>query len=530
LELEIHSFSAEKIIDVYPLAQNSVSSRHFFYLRNEKARWKWRPRTIHVVNVDTVHQHNLFRFVNRIHIMTSPDDGMPVPKEWPPEVADLYKPVRVLGRGGFASVVLARDKGDSKLVAMKVVGKTKDKTRQQQLTYAHREIDILKELSHPNIMKVLNFWEVPDNQEEQAAPATLSSTICVMALQYYRGPTVESLLQYGGALSNKFGRVVIAQAMDAVAYLHYRAVVHRDIKPDNLIVSGALSKDDEIWDNPAEEGSGLRDAGGEPDWGELLSRWKVTLVDFGFARPLTPSDVKKPTLELRRENLRASFHAQSIDLSGRGNSAVDGSNHSRSRSRRGSRAYLGRDDPLNQSFSHRLKRSMSALGNRNFAAPEIINMVAHDKNSGGPVSDLTGTISEYVADYGLLVDSYSMGFTIRNMMTGVPPYMSVEEAISDQNSLCNKLCGKKSTARRSIRYRRISELPGEVQRLIQHLTEKSESKRVSIRSARRTYPWISDVFAGTDQEKEEQQHALNKISYLPLVLRKEEGEREEAAN
>jgi hypothetical protein len=62
------------------------------------------------------------------------------------------------------------------------------------------------------------------------------------------------------------------------------------------------------------------------------------------------------------------------------------------------------------------------------------------------------------------------------------------------------------------------------------LTEKSESKRVSIRSARRTYPWISDVFAGTDQEKEEQQHALNKISYLPLVLRKEEGEREEAAN
>lgn len=252
------------------------------------------------------------------------------------------------------------------------------------------------------------------------------------------------------------------------------------------------------------------------------------MVDFGFARPLTPNDVKKPSLEVRRENLNASFHALSFDLGG-GAKVDDGSNHgsSRSRSRRSSsRHYLSHDDSANRSTSHLLKRRMSALGNRNFAAPEIVNKVEHDDNkhaAAGGNSELTETISEYVADYGLMVDSYSMGFTIRNMMTGVPPYMSVEEAIDEQNSICNKLCGKKSTTgRRSIQYRRISELPGEVQRLVQHLTEKSESKRVSIRSARRSYPWLSDVFAGTEQEKDEERHSLGKIEYLPLVLKKDD--------
>jgi serine/threonine protein kinase len=150
---------------------------------------------------------------------------MEVPKEWPPEVVELYSPVRVLGVGGFASVVLAKSKKDTKdMVAMKVVGRNKDKTRQQQLTYAHREIDILKELSHPNIMEVVASWDVSTPQE-RAASSTSSlntNTVCVMALKYYRGPTVESLLQYGGALSNNFGRVVTAQVMDAIAYLHYR--------------------------------------------------------------------------------------------------------------------------------------------------------------------------------------------------------------------------------------------------------------------------------------------------------------------
>ena len=50
--------------------------------------------------------------------------------------------------------------------------------------------------------------------------------------------------------STLFGRTVISQMVDTIAYLHWNAVMHRDIQPDNIIVTGALSTDDMIWDNP----------------------------------------------------------------------------------------------------------------------------------------------------------------------------------------------------------------------------------------------------------------------------------------
>ena len=90
-----------------------------------------------------------------------------------------------------------------------------------------------------------------------------------------------------------------------------------------------------------------------------------------------------------------------------------------------------------------------------FAAPEIVNEVRPqfrpraEPNLKKGEGNTTETISNYVADYGLLVDSYSMGHTIRYMMTGVQPGISVEDAILQQNggavgklfSLC---CAKNS--------------------------------------------------------------------------------------
>jgi hypothetical protein len=151
---------------------------------------------------------------------------MVVPPEWPPDVVDKFTPIRILGKGGFASVILAREKQNpNQMVAIKVVGNTNKK----ELTYAHREIEILQELSvelpHPNIMYVLHYWEASSN----VGHGTTRSG--VLALNYVKGPTVESLLQYGGALSTVFSRVVAAQAIDAIAYLHYRAVVHRYVLP-----------------------------------------------------------------------------------------------------------------------------------------------------------------------------------------------------------------------------------------------------------------------------------------------------------
>jgi serine/threonine protein kinase len=187
---------------------------------------------------------------------------METPDEWPLEIQESYDPIRILGKGGFASVVLAREKkatenpdGSSKnnKVAIKVVGGIHDvgidltfaeikQQRDQAVLYARREIEILTHVHHRNIVRLFHHWIVKsedenenENESETKNIRKHDLTAAVLVLEYVKGPTVESLLKHGGALSTIFGRVVIAQAMDAIAYLHCHAVLHRDIKPDNIL-------------------------------------------------------------------------------------------------------------------------------------------------------------------------------------------------------------------------------------------------------------------------------------------------------
>jgi serine/threonine protein kinase len=406
-----------------------------------------------------------------------------VPAQWPKEVSLHYQPVRVLGVGGFGSVMLCRRKQENKdpdaaandekdkLVAVKVVGS--DKVTTSEVGYAHRELDILSQVVHPNIMRLIRYWE-PAREEHLCA--------AVMILSYSPGATLHALLQKGGALGLVCARVVCAQLLDALTYCHSRVVVHRDIKADNVIIKASIEHD-EIWDDN-DKGEKSPD-----EWKALTAKWHVTLIDFGFARALTPADMKKKP-------------RKSVDSSDSlGNSGS---------SRRS----------LNKSVSRLFTRRMSALGNRDYAAPEIKNKVV---KLTGPSShhsgvNITHTISDHVAHYGLLADAYSAGVLIRYVLTGVPPHLDLAETLALQNNPLMKLGrlfgGRKMKKnavkpKRRVRYRGVDKIPAEVVRLIKGMTHYDPTTRTSIRMSRR-YPWIADVLEGDGP-------GLREVNYLEFA-------------
>ncbi|GAX12052.1 hypothetical protein FisN_8Lh154 [Fistulifera solaris] len=398
------------------------------------------------------------------------------PHEWPDEVVQQYEAIRPVGKGGFASVVLAKHKDTGHKVAMKIVVST----NRQQMGYCNRELDILKELHHPNIMKLIDHWQP-------------SEYCAVMALSYSPGPTLLQLLRYRGALNFVFARVIIAQLVDAILYLHSRAVVHRDIKPDNLIVSGASLEQDEIWDSSTSES--------DSDYKVLVQKWHLTLIDFGFARALTPEDIKKkpPKEDIAQLDLDASFRRKRKTLSTADPDLSVGSTRSMS-------------SDLNR--SRHLMRKMSALGNRAFAAPEITDRIQDQDLSQHDVFNATDTLSSHVSYYGLQVDAYAVGRTMMYCLTGASPNEDVNELIALNNQplfVIFRMLGCCRTKEQSVRYRRVSQIPDEPLHLMKGLLLVDPQQRKTLRMARQL-PYIDNILQNLDRP-----NVKKEIEFLSFV-------------
>ena len=153
-------------------------------------------------------------------------------------------------------------------------------------------------------------------------------------------------------------------------------------------VTGALSTDSFIWDNDHDDIDDSfigRHKRPEPNWEALRSKYKVTLIDFGFARALTPDDVIKPSAKSTREDSElASYHRihdesaykESKDGSTDELGSSQRSTKNRSLRKRISQGILDSSfhrlskrsnnshmDELSRSATHKMKRTMSALGN-----------------------------------------------------------------------------------------------------------------------------------------------------------------------
>jgi serine/threonine protein kinase len=139
--------------------------------------------------------------------------------DWPSDIEDEYERIRPLGEGGFGKVWLAKKKTVQAIAEEKDTQKNDEeeyvaikqiaiKRQIQDRKFVAREVAILSELYHPNIIRCLHYVDMP------------CSTLVVLTLAY--GPNLGDVVRLGGALSVSLARLVSRQLISAVAYLHGR--------------------------------------------------------------------------------------------------------------------------------------------------------------------------------------------------------------------------------------------------------------------------------------------------------------------
>ena len=142
----------------------------------------------------------------------------------PELIAERYRVGRVLGSGGMARVYLARDLKHGREVAIKVI------RPELAASLGHerflREIEIAARLRHPNI--------VPLYDSGQAGDALY------FVMPYEEGESLRARLE-GGPLPVSDALSVLRDVARALAYAHEHGVVHRDVKPDNVMLSGGAA-------------------------------------------------------------------------------------------------------------------------------------------------------------------------------------------------------------------------------------------------------------------------------------------------
>ena len=130
-----------------------------------------------------------------------------------------YRILSTLGSGGFGAVYLAEDTWIDKKVALKV-------PHRQGLDFGEllREPRLLASLNHPNIVAVLTAEKQDD--------------VFFIVMEYVPGETLETIIEREGALELTRALDYICQICNAVDHAQQQGIIHRDLRPGNVLVTG----------------------------------------------------------------------------------------------------------------------------------------------------------------------------------------------------------------------------------------------------------------------------------------------------
>ena len=169
-----------------------------------------------------------------------------------PVIGKVWHVDRLIGRGGMGAVFLAHHIEDpARLSAVKVLNITvgdQRQDRQEKLARFAREAEALGRLKHPAIVELYDFAREKDGS-------------LYMAMEYLQGVPLSRVLSEQGPLEPQDAVALTVRILSAVSAAHRVGIIHRDIKPDNIVVLV------------------------DPETGEGGVRFdRIKMVDFGVAR------------------------------------------------------------------------------------------------------------------------------------------------------------------------------------------------------------------------------------------------------
>lgn len=136
-------------------------------------------------------------------------------------VSDRYKIIELIGGGGMSNVYLAHDMILNRDVAIKIL--RYDFTNEAELHRRfHREALSATSLSHPNIVSVYDVGEDGNMQ--------------YIVMEYIKGKTLKQYIQEFSPLSPAQSVQIMKQLTSAIAHAHENGIIHRDIKPQNILI------------------------------------------------------------------------------------------------------------------------------------------------------------------------------------------------------------------------------------------------------------------------------------------------------
>ena len=156
-------------------------------------------------------------------------------------ISKYYQVLESVGKGAFGEVKKVLHKLTKDIRAMKII--KKDKCDKNYLNNLYSEINILKQMDHPNIVKLYEIFS--------------DSKHLYLITEYLEGGELFDLILKQRHFTEHTAAKIMKQVLSAVHYCHQRKIVHRDLKPENLLL---VRPDD----------------------------FEIKVIDFGLAREFQP--------------------------------------------------------------------------------------------------------------------------------------------------------------------------------------------------------------------------------------------------